>query len=124
MDYRDLPAMRPINGRAAGAVSQHGCATETDLSKSELLEIVVRLQRKSRLLKAVLNITNRAQHKNLMWKSNKGFKSDRFKADPRSVVEYRRVGLEIQRLNQAVKAINDKAKAERLAAREEPIHQP
>ncbi|WP_294767205.1 hypothetical protein [uncultured Rhodoferax sp.] len=124
MDYRDLPAMRPVNGRAASVVSQKGIAPDADLSRDELLELIARLQRKSRLLKVVLGITNRAQHKNLMWKANKGFKATRIKSDPRAVVEYRRVGVEILRLNQAVKAINDRAKAERVANSEEPNPNP
>lgn len=125
MNYQDFAAMVPVNGRAARVVSQKGCTGDTPLSKDELLELVARLQRKSRLLKLVLNIKNKAQHKNLIWKSNKGFKTQRATAEPRALVEYRRVGVEIQRMLNEVKNINDEAKRKRLEARaEQLIYQP
>lgn len=124
MDYRDLPAMVPVNGRAASVVSQRGIESDKPLSREELIEIVARLERKSRLLKLVLHIKTKAQHKNLMWKTNKGHRTVRSAAEPRSVKEYKRVGLELQRMHAAIREINTAAraaKAEQVAEPAQPL---
>jgi hypothetical protein len=107
-------ASAPVNTTAARVVSRRrGLEEPSAMTRDEILALIERLQRKLRLLKVVLGIKTRAQHKNLVWKFNKGFKSTRFKADPRSVVEYKRVGEQLQRLCARVSEINAEAKAAR-----------
>lgn len=90
----------PLNGTAASVVSQKGCAThDTELSRSEIVEIKTRLERKQRLLKLTLGIDNKAKHVNLIYKFNQGRTTARFKAEPRAVVEYVRIGREVHRMN-------------------------
>ena len=90
----------PINRLAATVTSQRRVAVQDEpLSREELAYIVQRLTRKLRLLKEVLGIKSKAQHRNLVWKTNKGIRNYRAEKEPRAVIEYKRVGEEIQRMN-------------------------
>ena len=115
MNFSDIFAMTPINRDAARIVYQRNPQPERDLSRRELAEIWNRLTRKQRLLKRVLKITSKAQHTNLMNRMAKGIHTARRMQDqPRSVIEYRRIGIEIQRFQAAIAEIRIKNRAEEL----------
>lgn len=106
MDLHAIFIRAPINRLVAGVVSQRGASAEdTPLTREELAYIVQRLSRKQRLLKRVLGIANRSQHKNMMWKANKRFTQYRVAREPRAFQEYRRIGQEMQRLNAELSAV-------------------
>jgi hypothetical protein len=110
----------PINQTAARVVSRRrGLEEASSMGREEIIEIVARLERKLRLLKLVLGIKTKAQHHNLVWKFNKGFKTTRFKENPRSVIEYKRVGEEMQRLIRRLAEMKKEAKAARALAKPE-----
>lgn len=109
--------LSPLNKTAAVVVSQNGCSDDSSLSRQEIIEIKDRLERKSRLLKRVLSITNKAQHVNLVYKFNKGYFVRRFKQNPRAVVEYIHVGREIQRMYVELRQHKVEHKAAKKAAR-------
>lgn len=89
----------PVNKQTAIVVSQSGCVdSDKPLTKPELVYLVDRLKRKHRLLKSVLGIKTKAQHTNLMYKFNKKLPQFRYRDEPRSFIEYIRVGKDIQRL--------------------------
>jgi hypothetical protein len=90
----------PINRQAAVVARQKFCDREDrPMSREELAAITSRLQRKQRLLKLVLGIRTKAQHVNTLYKFNNKIPQFRFKAEPRALVEYVRVGKAIQRIN-------------------------
>lgn len=96
----------PINRQARVVTSQRHVATvDTPLTREELAAITNRLQRKQRLLKLVLGIKTKAQHVNTLYKFNKKIPQFRFKTEPRALVEYVRVGQEIQRINTELAAL-------------------
>lgn len=104
----------PIDKKAANVVSQRYVEPNyPDLNREELKEIVVRLQRKSQLLKVVLQIKNKSQHKNLKYRDNRGRPTLRSEREPRAVQEYRRVGEQIQRMESRIGEINRERKAAR-----------
>lgn len=106
----------PINRQAGLVTTQRGCATEDEpLTKQELVQLVARLERKHRLLKHVLGIKNKSQHMNVMWKFNKGIRQSRYKENPRSMVEYKRCGEEMQRLIKELAALKQARRAAALA---------
>jgi len=89
----------PINTAAYRVTSQRGCATvDADLTRDELKALINRLKRKLRLLKLVLGISSRAQHKNTIYKYNRQIPQFRQAREPRALDEYVRVGRAIQRL--------------------------
>ena len=89
----------PINRQAAMVTSQSGCdENDKPLTKLEIVHLVDRLKRKHRLLKMVLGIKTKAQHRNLMYKYNKRLPQYRQRDEPRAFTEYIRVGRDIQRL--------------------------
>jgi hypothetical protein len=99
-------ASAPINGTAASVVAQSRApASQGDMGPDEIKAIIDRLVRKQRLLKRVLGISSKAQHKNLMYRMNSVRRAvgvTRFQGNPRSAVEYKRLGIEINRLNARV----------------------
>lgn len=62
------------------------------LTREELLEILDRCSRKQRLLKRVLQIDNKRQHKNFVQKWNIGVRQFRVEQEPRAALEYVRLG--------------------------------
>lgn len=89
----------PINRQARRVTSQANCATiDSDLSKEELQDVLDRLTRKHRLMKAVLKIKNKSQHKNVVDRHNKGIRSN-FRPR-RLTAEYVRVGMALQVIQQ------------------------
>lgn len=70
------------------AVAKHDRA----LTREELLEILDRCSRKQRLLKRVLQIDNKRQHKNFVQKWNIGVRQFRVEQEPRAALEYVRLG--------------------------------
>jgi hypothetical protein len=107
----------PINHTAARVVSSpRNPAPDGDLTREELLYLWSRLQRKHRLLKQVLKITSKAQHKNLIHAINSGRRNRpgvgmlRLTANPRSALEYKRVGEEMQRLAERIREMSAAAK--------------
>ena len=110
-DLNAIFVRSPIDKLARRVTSQrHVSPDDPSLSKQELIEIIDRLIRKSRLLKVVLKITTKRQHKNLKTKDNKGIKNFRSTKEPRAMQEYRRVGGEIHRLTEEVCAINKRGR--------------
>jgi len=121
MDLHAIFIRSPINRLSAGVVSQRGAAEEdSPLTREELAYIVQRLSRKQRLLKRVLGIANRSQHKNMMWKANKRFAQYRVAREPRAFQEYRRIGREMQRLNAELSAVKKAYQAEWEAKHQPP----
>ena len=116
MNLSDIFAMTPINRTAARVVSQKGAQQDKDLTRSELASIVNRLTRKQRLLRMVLRISTGAQHANFIRRMSQNRSAgERQKANPRAAEEYRRIGVEIQRLNLCSAEIRDKNRiAEKL----------
>jgi hypothetical protein len=89
----------PINKQAAIVTSQRHVATaDTPLTRDELAALANRLLRKQRLLKHVLGIKTKRQHKNMTYKAAKGIPQYRAAKEPRALTEYLRCGREIQRL--------------------------
>jgi hypothetical protein len=88
----------PINRQARKVTSQAGCATvDVELSREELCEVFERLSRKHRLMKSMLRIKTKSQHKNVVSRHNKGQRS---RSRPRRLTdEYVRVGLALQVIN-------------------------
>lgn len=112
--FDDIFVRAPVNKLAAVVVSQKGVAeTDTPLTREELARIVERLGRKQRLLKRVLGIANKSQHRNAIWKDNKRLIQYRAQNEPRAFVEYRRIGQEMARLNVELAEMR---KCRRLAA--------
>lgn len=100
MNLHSILTSSPIDSAARRVTSQAGCATDAALlSREELAALVQRLSRKQRLLKLVLGITNKRQHKNTVYKAGKGLKQFRAAKEPRALTEYRLCGREIARLN-------------------------
>lgn len=104
----------PINRTAKVVTSQKHCdAIYRDADKFEIRFAVHLLTRKMRLMKMVLKITTRSQHKNTIYRhSNLGYKSQRG-VSRRLIGEYARVGQSIQILNKRLAEINSVAKGEK-----------
>ncbi|RYY74542.1 MAG: hypothetical protein EOO52_13335 [Gammaproteobacteria bacterium] len=100
MKHIELYALKPANRTAARVVSQAQSVDDAPLSKQELVQLSNRLLRKQRLIKLVLGITTRAQHKNLINNFIRGKKNIRADKEPRLVAEYKRVGEAIDILAQ------------------------
>ena len=97
----------PVNGNAYRVTSQRGCATvETDIGKGEIIELTNRLIRKMSLMKTVLGITSKRQHKSFTKRFNKGILEIRQRQTPRLIDEYIRVGLAIHNLNKEMAVCN------------------
>lgn len=100
MDFDRIFASRPVNITAYRVTGQAGCAKDdAPITESEIKEAIARLVRKQRLLKVVLKIKTQSQHTNTLNKFKKRIPNFRAKKDPRSLIEYVRIGREIQRLN-------------------------
>lgn len=98
---------QPINRQARIVTSQRRVSsTDTPLTREELAAITNRLQRKQRLLKLVLGIKNKSQHNNTLYKFKKKIPQFRGRAEPRALVEYVRVGQEIQRINRELEELH------------------
>jgi hypothetical protein len=99
MDLHAILTSTPIDRVARRVVSQLGAAVgDTPLTQIELAALVNRINRKQRLLKRVLGITSKGQHKNTVYKAKKGIKQWRVEREPRAMTEYLRCGREVQRL--------------------------
>lgn len=103
--YKVLSAT-PVNASARRAVRQGNCSYEDQqLSRAEIIDIINRLERKQRLLKAVLGITKKCQYVNMANKLKGrpyGSGLHRIKGNPRAAIECVRCGTELQRLNRAL----------------------
>jgi hypothetical protein len=112
----------PINSAARRVVKQGNSSHDEDeLSRAELVEICERLERKSRLLKKIIGIENKAQHKNLKNSVNgkrAGGGIRKAKNHPRAVMEYLRCGMEIHRMIQAIGDLKVAQKASSLVESE------
>jgi len=99
----------PVDRLAWRVTKQSACAdVDSPLSREELTEMLARMERKARLLKRVLNIETKKQQKNFrlaMKTTLPGNGKWRARANPRSAVEYIRLGEEIQRLGQRICAL-------------------
>jgi hypothetical protein len=102
-------ASAPINQMAARVTSSpRHLVPMGDLSRDELIYLRSRLERKLRLLKQVLKITSKAQHANLINAIKSGRRNRpgvgmlRLTANPRSALEYKRVGEEMQRMQDRI----------------------
>lgn len=117
MNLDAILASVPVNKTAARVTGiRRGIAPAGDLSRAEVVELLDRLQRKLRLLKAVLRIDTKAKHKNLIYKATRGQHSYRGAANPRGVDEYLRVGHEIQRMNRALQVMRAERKGVAVVA--------
>lgn len=105
MNLDRILSSAPVNQTAARvtASSRHP-APVGDLTRAELVFLSQRLERKLRLLKKVLRITSKAQHTNLINAIKSGRRNRpgvgmlRLTANPRTALEYKRVGEEMQRM--------------------------
>ena len=94
--FSDLLAATPIDRTAAIVTGQAGCAGDIEqLPERDLVAMKERMERKHRLLKHVLGIRSKAQHKNLMYKWNKGIPQFR-QLHSRAFVEYVCLGRQMQ----------------------------
>lgn len=107
----------PVNQTAARVVSSPRTPQPlTDLTREELLYLRSRLERKLRLLKQVLRITSKAQHTNLINAIKSGRRNRpgtgmlRLTANPRAALEYKRVGEEMQRMQERISELKRAAK--------------
>jgi hypothetical protein len=123
MNIDRILASTPINQTAARVVSSsRNPVPMGDLSREELIYLRSRLERKLRLLKQVLKITSKAQHKNLMHAINSGRRNRpgvgmlRLTANPRTALEYKRVGEEMQRMQDRIRELRLRGKAEQRTA--------
>lgn len=99
MDFHAIVVRSPINRTAASVVSQKNASTfDSPLSRAELIYLIERLNRKQRLLKFVLGIKNKSQHKNVKYRTKRAIPQRRQKAEPRALTEYMRNGQHIQLL--------------------------
>jgi hypothetical protein len=87
---------------------------DTALSREELAKLVQLTTRKQRLLKRVLGIKTKSQHRNTAYKAGKGIRQYRADKEPRALVEYLRCGREIERLN---RELADMRRARQYAAK-------
>lgn len=104
----DLFLSKPINKLAFMVSSQKNCESQSvDLTFTELLNIKNILMRKNQLLKKVLGIETKAQHKNLKTKYKYKVGQFRQKNEPRAFAEYILIGHQIHCINKALSEIKD-----------------
>lgn len=84
------------------AVARH----DRPLTRDELLEILNRCERKQRLLKRVLRIETKTQHKNLVHRWQLGVRQSRVEREPRAALEYVRLGNMMQRYIEEIAQLN------------------
>ena len=95
-NFSDLLSATPIDRNAAIVTGQAGCTDGLEqLPERDLMAMKDRMERKHRLLKHVLGIRSKTQHKNLMHKWNKGLPQFR-QRHSRAFVEYVCLGRQIQ----------------------------
>ena len=100
MNLEEILVRSPVNSMARQVTSQKNVSEEDKpISTNEIVLLVTRFSRKQRLLKLVLGIKTKAQHKNTIYRFNAGFKQFRASKEPRAMAEYVICGREIQRLN-------------------------
>jgi hypothetical protein len=108
LDLHAILIRAPVNRLAARVVSQRDLGLDSyELQREEICCLIDRLRRKHKLLKHVLKIKTKAQHKNLMYKHSKGLKQYRKQNEPRAFSEYLIVGREIQRLCRALQEMSN-----------------
>lgn len=105
MNINDILVRSPVNRSASYVVSQKSCSDDKPLSREELAYLVLRLKRKHELMKTLLQIKTRRQHKNAVYKMNAGIQQFRAAKQPRIFAEYIRVGNDIQRLSTELSAL-------------------
>ena len=107
MDFDTLATLTPVNGSAAAVTSQ-SANMETDLflSRAEIVEQLDKMCKKHRRIKLALKITNKRQHKNLMYRYSKRNHSARGHWAPRLVDAYVAIGQQIQRFSQRLAQLN------------------
>ena len=98
MDFYEIFVRSPVNGAAQSMLSS-SAGVERDVSDDELKYLIGRLDRKRVIIKSKLGIKSKAQARNLMYKSGKGYRTYRQALQPRIVDEFRRSGLAIRKLN-------------------------
>ena len=98
MNINEILVRSPINRSTSHVVSQKGCSDDRPIAREEIAYLVSRLQRKHGLMKTLLQIKTKRQHKNAIHKMNAGVQQFRSAKQPRIFAEYVRVGNDIQRL--------------------------
>jgi hypothetical protein len=99
MDIEAILLRSPVDRVARRVTSQQFVEKEdSELTREEINAIVERLCRKQRLLKVVLKIKTKTQHKNFTRRVSRGGGDYRERLEPRAVAEYMRCGVEIYRL--------------------------
>lgn len=118
MDLDRILTSVPVNRSAASVVSWRRVAIPAgELTRDELIALNTRLERKLRLLKQVLRITSKAQHVNLLNAIKSGRRNKpgvgmlRLTANPRTALEYKRVGEEMQRMQTRLAELRAEARA-------------
>jgi hypothetical protein len=98
----------PVNRNAFLATSQKNCVeVEKDLNFTELTDILNRLNRKNRLLKTLLKIKTKTQHKNLKNKFKQGLIKFRSESNKSLIYEYFSVGQQIENIHLRLKDFRD-----------------
>lgn len=122
MNIDRILASSPINQTAARvASSPRNPMPMGDLTRDELVYLRDRLERKLRLLKQVLKITSKAQHVNLINAIKSGRRNRpgvgmlRLTANPRSALEYKRVGEEMHRMQERIRELKAASKERAVA---------
>jgi hypothetical protein len=106
----------PINKTARAVTSQKHCvAVELPIEREEICTILERMRRKQRLLKLVLQVSNKSQHRNLLARFKAGRVSN-FRPS-RAISEYSRNGEAMQILNKRLSDMKaDKTLVQQLGA--------
>ena len=115
MDIEAILLRSPVDRVARRVTSQQFVEKkDSELTREDINAIIYRLCRKQRLLKVVLKVKTKRQHKNLVSKTLRGNLDYRARIQPRALTEYMRCGTEIHRLTVELADIN---RVRRFAAR-------
>jgi len=99
--FDDILQRVPINKMAAIVTSQTNVSLlDIGLTEADANYILDRLKRKHQLLKHVLGVSTRAQHKNLCHAHNSGWQQFRAEKEPKAFIEYRIIGRQIEIMQQ------------------------
>ena len=101
----DIYLRSPINRISGVVTSQKNVTDDSDLDRTGLIECLKLLERKHNLLKKVLNVKNRRNHQNLMYRFNNRRRKATGHKQPRVLLEYVRIGKEMQKFINEIRKV-------------------
>lgn len=116
MSFSKLAGRVPIDRLAMRVSSQKGCVDDIGVSIQDIKILLARLERKMRLMKHVLGVNTRSQHKNLMYRFNKNGNPNAKHGQKRIFLEYKRVGENMHLLMFTAKALKSESLSSKAAA--------